>query len=73
MKDDLDRLAFERMLNESSGPSPLATSAFDSMVGLAVRRWCAPLLDLEPLVSAEEYVRRRHRERRPDRSATAAR
>ncbi len=57
--DDLDRLGFERMLNESSGPSSLATSAFDSMVGLAVRRWCAPVLGLEPLVGAEEYVRRR--------------
>ena len=57
---DLDRAAFEGLLNESSGPSPLATTAFDSMVGLAVRRWCAPLLGLEPLASAEEYVRRRN-------------
>ena len=44
------------VLNEASGPSPLATTAFDSLVGLAVRRWCAPLLDLEPLATAEEYV-----------------
>ena len=32
---------------------------FDSPLGLAIRRWCAPLLDLEPGVAAEEYVARR--------------
>ena len=34
-------------------------SIFDSQVGLAIRRWCAPLLDLEPHASAEDYWARR--------------
>ena len=29
------------------------------MLGLAVRRWCAPVLGLEPHASAEDYLARR--------------
>jgi uncharacterized protein len=57
---DLERVEFESMLNEASRPSPLGTSLFDSMLGLAVRRWCSPVLDLQPLASAEEYLARRN-------------
>ena len=57
--DDLDRAAFEGLLNEAAGPSPLGTTFFDSMLGLAVRRWCAPILGLEPHASAENYLARR--------------
>jgi uncharacterized protein len=57
--DDLDRASFEGLLNEAAGPSPLGTTFFDSMLGLAVRRWCAPVLGLEPHASAEEYLARR--------------
>ena len=46
-------------MNEAPGPSPLGTTLFDSMLGLAVRRHCAPVLDLEPLAPAEDYLRRR--------------
>ncbi|MEU4739836.1 amidohydrolase family protein [Actinosynnema sp. NPDC023658] len=56
---DLDRLAFESNLTEAESPSPRGTSLFDSSLGLAVRRWCAPLLDLPPLAPAGEYVARR--------------
>src|SRR4051812_30496695 len=56
---DLDRDAFEGMLNEASGGGRLGTSSFDSMVGLAVRRWCPPLLDLDPLDGADAYLTRR--------------
>ena len=56
---DLDRLEFESLLNEATRPSPLGTSLFESMAGLAVRRWCAPVLDLEPLASADDYLTRR--------------
>lgn len=59
VRRDLDRLGFERLLNEASGPSSLGTSLFDSMVGLAVRRWCAPVLDLEPFAAADAYLARR--------------
>ena len=57
--DDLDRSAFEGLMNEAAAPSPLGTTLFDSMLGLAVRRHCAPVLDLEPLAPAEEYLARR--------------
>ncbi len=40
-----DRASFAAALNEASG-SPIA--GFDLPVGIAVRRWCAPLLGLEP-------------------------
>jgi predicted TIM-barrel fold metal-dependent hydrolase len=57
--EDLDRPAFEAMMNEADRPSPLGTSLFDSMLGLAVRRWCAPVLGLEPHASPDDYLARR--------------
>jgi uncharacterized protein len=56
---ELDAAAIESGLMESTAPPPPGTSGFDTQLGFAVRRWCAPVLDLEPLVPAEEYVRRR--------------
>jgi uncharacterized protein len=48
-----DRAGFEAALNEgATGP---VTSGFDLPLGVAVRRWCAPLLGLEPLASADDY------------------
>jgi predicted TIM-barrel fold metal-dependent hydrolase len=57
--EDLDRAGFEALMNEAERPSPLGTSLFDSMLGLAVRRWCAPLLDLEPHATPDAYLQRR--------------
>src|SRR6476659_2103520 len=57
--DDLDRLSFDALMNESAGPSLFGTSFFDSMLGLAIRRWCAPVLGLEPHAPAEDYLARR--------------
>ena len=57
--DDLDQAAFESLINEAAAPAPLGTSFFDSMLGLAIRRWCAPVLGLDPHASAEEYLARR--------------
>ncbi len=57
--DDLDRAGFEALMNEADGPSPLGTTLFDSMLGLAIRRWCAPVLDLEPHAPADDYLARR--------------
>lgn len=48
-----DRASFEEALNEgSTGP---VTSGFDLPLGMAVRRWCAPLLGLAPYAAANEY------------------
>jgi predicted TIM-barrel fold metal-dependent hydrolase len=56
---DLDRPAFEGMMNEAVRAAPLGTTLFDSTLGWAIRRHCALVLDLEPLVPAEEYLARR--------------
>ena len=56
---ELDRAGIESLLSESSEPAPLGTTAFDSQLGFAMRRWCAPLLDLDPLAPASDYLRRR--------------
>jgi hypothetical protein len=56
---ELDFAAIELLLTEGSSAPPPGTSGFDSQLGFAVRRWCAPVLDLEPFAPAAEYVRRR--------------
>lgn len=56
---DLDRPSFEGFINEGFDPAPAGTSHFDSPVGLAIRRWCAPVLELRPLPSPDEYLARR--------------
>ena len=56
---DLDRNAFESLLTEAEAPGPLGGTLFDSTIGFAVRRWCAPVLDLPPHASPEDYLRRR--------------
>lgn len=56
---DLGRGAFESLLTE--GEAWPGISPFDSPVGVAVRRHCAPLLDLPRHAPAEEYLARRSR------------
>jgi predicted TIM-barrel fold metal-dependent hydrolase len=56
---DLDRGAIEALLTESALAPPTGTTAFDSQLGFAIRRWCAPLLDLDPHAPADDYVQRR--------------
>ena len=57
--DELDRPEFELLLTEAHEPGPARTSQFDSQVGLAVRRWCAPVLGLEPHAAPDAYLTRR--------------
>jgi uncharacterized protein len=59
VKTELDLAGFERLISESFDPPPPGTSRFDSPLGLGVRRWCAPVLGLEPFASPEDYVARR--------------
>ncbi len=56
---DLDRAGFEGLMNEGSGAGRWTGSPFDSMLGLAVRRHCAPLLGLEPHADPDAYLMRR--------------
>ncbi|MFF5262677.1 amidohydrolase family protein [Actinomadura viridis] len=56
---ELDREGYEGLLTEASGPGALGGTLFDSRLGLAVRRWCAPLLDLPAHAPPDEYVGRR--------------
>jgi hypothetical protein len=56
----VDRAGFEASINEgSTDPVPSFMTQFDSPLGLAIRRWCAPLLGLEPHADADTYWRRR--------------
>jgi uncharacterized protein len=59
VKADLDLVGFERLISESFDPPPPGTSRFDSPLGLAVLRWCAPVLGLEPFASPQDYLARR--------------
>lgn len=52
----VERQEFEDALNEgSTNPVPAHISMFQSPLGVSIRRWCAPLLGLEPLASADDY------------------
>jgi uncharacterized protein len=53
------RTEFEQLITEGDVPAAPGTTQFDSQVGFAIRRWCAPLLDLEPFAAPAEYLERR--------------
>ncbi|MEU7819423.1 amidohydrolase family protein [Catellatospora sp. NPDC049133] len=57
----LDDAAFELWCTEADEPPAPGTSYLDSRVGLALRRWCAPVLDLPAHAPVAEYLRRRRR------------
>ena len=44
------------LLNEADGAATADGMPFDSLAGLALRRWCPPLLGLPPHASAESYL-----------------
>jgi predicted TIM-barrel fold metal-dependent hydrolase len=67
----VDRAGFEASINEgSTDPVPNFMTQFDSPLGLSIRRWCAPLLGLDPLAGADDYWARRS-EFAPDELARA--
>ena len=47
------------LLNEGGGDAAAGGSAFDSLAGLAFRRWCPPLLGLPARTPLAEYAARR--------------
>jgi hypothetical protein len=57
---ELGRAEFEVQLSEGSPePAPEWMTQFDSQLGFAIRRWCAPVLDLPARAPADEYWARR--------------
>lgn len=56
---DLDFAGFQALFSESYRPAPRGTTEFQKPLGLAIRRWCAPVLDLEQSCAPEAYVERR--------------
>lgn len=56
MARDLDDEEVAGWLTEADGAG---REPFESMLGLAVRRWCAPVLDVPALATKEEYLERR--------------
>ncbi len=59
LRRDVTRAEFESMLTEADGPGLLNPTLFDSQIGFALRRWCAPILDLEPHAGPDQYLQRR--------------
>jgi predicted TIM-barrel fold metal-dependent hydrolase len=58
-KSDLDRATFENLISESFDPAPRGTTHFDQPLGLAVRRWCSPILELDPFADPDDYLAKR--------------
>jgi predicted TIM-barrel fold metal-dependent hydrolase len=59
LAEPVDRAAFERCCTEAGQPSPPGVSTWDTGAGLSIRRWCPPVLGLEPFASPSDYLRRR--------------
>jgi predicted TIM-barrel fold metal-dependent hydrolase len=57
--DDVDNGAFLDMLTEGADSLVRGLGVFDSQVGVAVRRWCSPVLGLPAHAPAEAYLARR--------------
>ena len=58
-RGELTSESFEAMITESDRSRRPGQSSFDSQLGFALRRWCAPALDLEPDARPSSYLARR--------------
>jgi uncharacterized protein len=56
---DLDSDRFQRLLTEADTVRPSGAALFDSLIGLAVRQRCAPVLDLPEFAPVDDYLLRR--------------
>ncbi|MFI7353203.1 amidohydrolase [Streptomyces avidinii] len=59
LRTELGLGTFEAQLMRSAGPPAAGTTFFDTQTGFAVRRWCPPLLGLEPHATPARYLARR--------------
>ncbi|MFC4587783.1 amidohydrolase [Sphaerisporangium corydalis] len=58
-RDELDRARFETLITAAGTPAPPGTTHFDTPLGTAIRRWCAPVLGLDPHAPPAVYLARR--------------
>jgi uncharacterized protein len=56
---ELSLAGLEELITESDRPVPPGTTRFDSQLGIAIRRWCCPVLGLPASAPAEAYIDRR--------------
>ena len=49
----------EELITESDRPVPPGMTRFDSQLGIAIRRWCCPVLGLPASAPAQAYIDRR--------------
>jgi predicted TIM-barrel fold metal-dependent hydrolase len=56
---ELSPAEFEELITESDRPPPPGATRFDSQLGVAIRRWCCPVLGLPASAPAEAYTGRR--------------
>ncbi|MFG2883138.1 amidohydrolase family protein [Streptomyces sp. NPDC048297] len=59
LRTELGLGTFEAQLARTEGPPAPGTTLFDTQTGFAVRRWCPPLLGLEPHCAPARYLARR--------------
>ncbi|WP_133910245.1 amidohydrolase family protein [Streptomyces sp. NBC_00582] len=59
LRTELGLGTFEARLARTEGPPAPGTTLFDTQTGFAVRRWCPPLLGLEPHCTPARYLARR--------------
>ncbi|MFE1230181.1 amidohydrolase family protein [Streptomyces sp. NPDC058745] len=59
LRTELGLGTFEAHLAPAAGPPAPGTTFFDTQTGFAVRRWCPPLLGLEPHCPPARYLARR--------------
>ncbi|MFP3990523.1 amidohydrolase family protein [Streptomyces sp. E11-3] len=59
LRTELGLGTFEAQLGRGQGPPAPGTTFFDTQTGFAVRRWCPPLLGLEPHCPPARYLARR--------------
>ncbi|OIJ89141.1 amidohydrolase family protein [Streptomyces colonosanans] len=59
LRTELGLGTFEAHLARTEGPPAAGTTLFDTQTGFAVRRWCPPLLGLEPHCPPAHYLARR--------------
>ncbi|MFJ9626009.1 amidohydrolase family protein [Streptomyces sp. NPDC101181] len=59
LRTELGLGTFEARLTAARAPAAPGTTFFDTQTGFAVRRWCPPLLGLEPHCPPARYLARR--------------